>query len=276
MGQRTVFVIGLCFGQQHVQGMLAVADHFCQGNLPGIEVRHIVVDNALAAGPASESVGFTVVPGLNTYHEFSGWQQGLDYIDRMFEPSASDIVLLINDTVHRRRYSVGGDRYFENYRLGRDVESLPPTWAAGYLDDFPRPASILGIEFTSWIRSNFLVFTHDCVQYIRPLVVPLDERRVFGDATHFWADDAPISRNWRAYISSWLFGEADPCFPEYRLNWIKAEPLSQANMEFFRKKAMCILSEHYLTARLQRAGVPIIDFNDYPKLEDRHVAPYYG
>ena len=256
--------------------MLQVADQFCRTNLPGVEVRRIVVDNAFTAGAAARDEGVLVIPGVNTYHEFSGWQAGLDHIERAFAPRPSDIVLLINDTVHRRNYSIGGDRYYEQYRLGGDLDSLPPTWAAGYLDDFPRPVSILGIEFTSWIRSNFLVFTHDCVQYIQPLVIPLDEAQVFGDASHFWSDDAPISRNWRAYISSWLFGEADPRFPEYRLNWIKARPLTPANMGAFRTKAMCILSEHYLTARLQRAGVPIIDFNVYPKLEDRHVAPYYG
>jgi hypothetical protein len=85
-----------------------------------------------------------------------------------------------------------------------------------------------------------------------------------------------MSDNWKAYISSWLFGAEDARFPEYRLKWIRSEKLSPDNRRYFQSKAISILSEHYLTARLLKSKVRIFDFNIYPKTPDRHTSPYYN
>jgi hypothetical protein len=56
--------------------------------------------------------------------------------------------------------------------------------------------------------------------------------------------------------------------------WHKAEPLTAANKAFFRIKALCILSEHYMGARLANWRVPIIDFNLLERTSDRHIGNY--
>jgi hypothetical protein len=273
-----VFVVGLCFGQEHVTGMLTVAEQFCERNFAGHELVHVVVDNKIQDGDAYCAPFGICIPGDNTCFEFSGWQKGLDFIRGMHSPSPSDICVLLNDTVHRRNYATGGNRFFDDFVIRNESSSWPLRWAAGYLDDFPAPTTVNGLEFSTWIRSNFVVFNWACLDLITPLVFPRTENDLFVDnvSEGFWRDGAPLSENWKAYISSWMFGAEDPRFPEYRLKWIRAQKLSEDNRDDFRKKAICILSEHYLTARLQKNGVEIFDFNIYPKLANRHLTPYYS
>ena len=55
----------------------------------------------------------------------------------------------------------------------------------------------------------------------------------------------------------------------------KSTPVTLENHEFFKKKAMCILAEHALSAHLFDMGVSIIDTNVFDKKHDRHVSAYY-
>lgn len=273
----TIYVIGLCFGQEHVDAMLAVADTFCATNFPQCNIVRIVVDNKISNDYENATSKNIVISGDNSYFEFSGWQRGLDYAKSRYACSPNDVCILINDTIHRRSYSTGGDRFFEDFVIKKPSSEWPQKWAAGYIDDFPTPTSILGLHFSTWIRSNFVVFNWECIQFITPLLFPFSDDTLFSEhlADGFWKADAPLSDNWKAYIACWLFGEESSKFPEYRLNWLHCQPLSHANHAIFRRKAVCILSEHYLTARLLHENVDIFDFNIYPKLPDRHIVPYY-
>lgn len=274
----SVYVVGLCFGIDEVAGMLDAADQFCVRNFPGRKVVRVVVDNIVQDSSVLETDFGVCIAGDNSFCEFSGWQKGLDFIRDRYTPSASDVCLLANDTVHRRNYAVGGDRFLDDFRIKRMQSEWPSHWVAGYFDDFPAPAKINGLEFSSWIRSNFVAFNWACLDLISPLVFPCRENELFVDdiTKGFWNPDAPLSENWKAYISSWMFGTEDPLFPEYRLKWIKSQPLSANNHNDFRRKAICILSEHYLSARLLSKNIAIFDFNIYPKLAGRHLTPYYG
>jgi hypothetical protein len=257
--------------------MLDVADQFCERNFPRNNITRIVVDNSLSNKTEVSFSKYAYISGDNTNFEFSGWQSGIDFIMKNYSPSSNDVCILVNDTVHQRNYAIGGDRYFDTFVIRRSSSVWPERWAAGYVDDFPTEASIFGFPVKKWIRSNLIAFNWSCVDLITPLVVPCEENSLFADdiSQGFWRVDAPLSPNWKAYISSWLFGDEDPRFPEYRLKWIKHQKLSHENLNFFRKKSVSILSEHYLTVRLLRGGVDIYDFNSFPKPLDRHLTPYY-
>jgi hypothetical protein len=272
-----VFVIALCFGEEHIAGMLDVVDKFVGGNFPDTDRQLLVVNNQEEHPLEVYRYGGTYINGDNNQHEFSGWQRGISYLARNFFPSATDAVVFLNDTVHRRSYTAGGDRYFEAYQIDHDGPP-PAIWAAGYLDDFPKEVSINGLKFSNWIRSNLFAMNWRAVQLVSPLVFPCSWDEVFDNSNtdQFWGKEAPMSANWMAYISSWLFGTDDPRFPEYRLRWIRSERLCPENRKYFQKKAMSILSEHYLTARLLKSNVKIFDFNIYPKTADRHTSSYYS
>lgn len=273
----SIYIIGVCFGTENVSGMIDVADKFCKKNFPGSDVVNLVVDNSLDTEVCENFPEYRYISGDNNNMEFSGWQHGINFIKKHYHPSHQDVCILVNDTVHRRNYAVGGDRYFDYFCLPQLSAVRPQYWAAGYLDDFPSETSIYGLRVKTWIRSNFIVFNFGCFDFINPLVFPFSEEFLFctNVSDGFWKEDAPLSENWKAYISSWLFGEEDPKFPEYRLKWIKCKALSKDNFGFFRKKAISILSEHYLTARLLNMNTEIYDFNIFPKNVDRHIMPYY-
>lgn len=272
-----VFVTALCYGEEHVDGMLEVANQFVKKNFPHGKLKFIVVNNKLQEEGVTHKYGGVYIKGDNSQHEFSGWQSGIEFINKNLYPSNRDVVVFVNDTVHRRSYTLGGDRYFDNYLIGEKNETFPDLWAAGYLDDFPAEVSIKGHRFSTWIRSNLFAINWAALQLVLPLVFTQDKNEVlFGSEKEgFWSANAPMSDNWIAYISCWLFGEEDSRFPEYRLKWIRAQKINEKNRDYFKQKAISILSEHYLTARLLSSGVKIYDFNTYPKKSDRHLIPYY-
>lgn len=275
---KKIYIIGLCFGKTHLKGMIEVSKEFCSKNFPNISPIYVIVDNKSSSAEMSVYSNVELISGNNEHMEFSGWQVGLNYIAKKYVPSKEDVCLLINDTIHRRSYVVGGERYYDNFILPPFFHIKLEQWAAGYLDDFPKEVSLNGLTFKSWIRSNFILFNWACVDFIDPLVFPIKDSDLFEDNMKlgFWKKSAPISENWKAYISSWLFGEKNDKFPEYTLEWLKSNSLNVKNRDFFRKKAMSILSEHYLTARLKNNNIEIFDFNTYEKNHNRHTTPYYN
>ena len=273
---RRIFVVGLCFGRAHCDDMIKVAQDFCVRNFQSKHTIEVIVDNKLDDGSIEVSGGKYVIAGDNSCNEFSGWEKGLRYIIQNFSPQPYDVCIMINDTIYRRNYGEGGERYFDDFKIELGPEGWPEQWAAGYLDDFPAPAIINGIEFGTWIRSSFVVFSWSCLSVITPLVFPVTEDILFAQdvSSGLWAEEAPLSENWKAYMSSWLFGEKNPRFSEYEASWYGSEPLNADNQLVFRKKALCIMSEHYLTARLRKAHITFFDFNTYPKRPDRHMVSF--
>jgi len=273
-----VFVIGLCYGDEHVGGMLNVAQLFVGKNFPSAKKHQLlIVDNKLAGQYQAKRFGALYINGDNSQQEFSGWQRGVDYLAANFNLIEDDVIVFLNDTVHRRNYAVGGDRYFENYLIINDG-SAPNVGAAGYLDDFPKEVCVNGLKFSTWIRSNLFAMNWATVKIVTPLAFPFPVNEIFDNTNphRFWSEQALMSPNWIAYISSWLFGCEDQRFPEYRLKWLRHQKLSHENRQYFQNKAISILNEHYFTARLLNAGVKIFDFNVYPKTPDRHTLPYYN
>lgn len=270
-----IYVLGLVYGVGGIGELINIAKKFCNKNFPNFYVCYTIINNKI-----NEKIninGVNIILGDNNFFEFSGWQSGLNYIQDNYIIRPHDIVFLLNDTVFKRDYAVGGGDYYDKFFISYDVSTLPDKWVAGYFDDFPQPVEINKLIFQKWIRSNFICFSYSCLNLVSPIVFPVDAARLFTNeySVRFWSDFAPVSENWKAYISSWLFGEDNKNYPEYKLKWLKHKSVNKDNFEFFKKKAICIMSEHYFTARLLHADVHTYDFNIYPKSLDRHVTPYY-
>jgi hypothetical protein len=233
----------------------------------------IIVDNASGAssGFRNWTNGDLVISGDNRLHEFSGWERGYEVACDEFDLADSDLVLFANDTfarqAHRGYLNTLNRKLIEN----RDVCSS----SIGFCDDFPRDAKLLGLTHRWWFRSNIFIHPKATVDRLLPLSFPVEARELFSDdPKEFWRDSDLISENWKAYKSCWLFGTYDRRFPEYKQVWHKAEPLTVANRAFFQMKALCILSEHYMGARLANWRVPVIDFNLLERTSDRHLGTY--
>jgi len=244
---------------------------------PLAKVTFITIDNAIITDSYFEEMRSSIrISGDNSQYEFSGWDCGISFINKELKISNNTMILFANDTFYRRNYKDGTnflDIFDAPILEGKNIS----TSAVGYLDDFPKNVRINGIVYKSWIRSNIFILPISVVSAIYPLSIEFPLSEVFSDSIDkFWSDSDLISENWKAYISSWMFGVENKNFPEYKLHWLKAEPLCENNWEMFKKKALCILSEHYLSAKLHKLNVPIIDTNIFEKKINRHVSAYYA
>ena len=234
----------------------------------------IIVDNASHACSADRSWtnGDLVISGDNRMHEFSGWERGYGIACDEFKLTNDDLILFANDTFDRqahRGYLDALDRRLVENRNVR-VSSI------GYRDDLPRDARLLGLVHRWWFRSNIFIHPKATVDSLWPLCFPVTGKELFSDdhPGTIWNGSDLISENWKAYVSCWLYGACDPRFPEYKLVWHRAQPLTADNRKFFQMKALCILSEHYMGARLADLHVPVIDFNVLERTNDRHIGNY--
>lgn len=272
-----IYINYLLYGIEHLESGVKHLEVILERMLPGVPRTWLIVDNSVTHSAVQQTATDRwMLSGENSIWEFSGWDCGYEFIREQFGLGAGDVILFANDTFHRRAYSLGGTSYLDEFDaklvLGRDLTRE----VVGYLDDFPQEVFLMGIHYDSWIRSNIFMIPAEITERLYPLAFPLQSEEIFsGDMYKFWGRTDKISENWKAYISSWLFGVENPDFPEYRLHWHKAQPVNPDNWEFFKTKARCILSEHYLAARLHHWGIPIIDANRFERKPERHLVPYY-
>lgn len=272
-----VYIIYLIYGQAHLKSGLKSLESIMDKMFPGVSRTCLIVDNSVTHPTIQQiSPDYWQLSGENSCWEFSGWDHGYQFANKHFGLGNRDVILYANDTFHRRAYSLGGSSFLDEFNsdlvFGHDLTQE----VIGYLDDFPKEVSLMGIRYDSWIRSNIFLIPFNIAERLYPLVFPLQHDEIFSSDMHkFWSETDKISENWKAYISSWLFGTENPDYPEYLLHWHKAQPVNSDNWDFFKTKALCILSEHYLTARLHQWGVSIINANLFDKKADRHLSPYY-
>lgn len=276
-----IFILFLCFGDDHlISGFRKIFD-ISRRMFTSAEINAVVIQNnvntkldlGFIQGFDLSSIEY--IYGDNSCHEFSGWDVGFNFLKNKFKLEEKDLIVFANDTFHRRMYTDGGSDYlnFFNAQLLHKINSNK--FAIGYLDDFPNTVSLLDISYKCWIRSNIFMLSYLVAEQVHPLKFPLNRNLIFNENGSFFKNNSLVSENWRAYISSWLFGESSKFSPEYNLTWIKSQKLSDLNRVFFQTKALTILSEHYLSARLHELKIDIIDTNTYPKRADRHITPYY-
>ncbi len=270
-----IVIIYLIYGDQYLDSGLTNLKLVAERMFPEREKVTLVVDNVIRQSESysiDHQLTNRVIGGDNRTHEFSGWDHGYKVACEEYALRDEDIILFANDTFHRRV----GLSYLNELtpELLRGHSMTGST--VGYCEDFPRDVRLMGIKYRSWIRSNIFFHPKPIADRLVPLAFPLPPDEIFSGTTEpFWSDTDQISDNWKAYISSWMFGTEDSNYPEYRLHWHAAAQPNAKNLSFFQTKARCILSEHYMAARLFDWGIPIIDFNMLERKPDRHVAPYY-
>ncbi|WP_233800165.1 hypothetical protein [Paraburkholderia sp. HP33-1] len=277
IGATRVIALFLVYGRTYADEGISHIRKMVERMLPNAKLQIIIIDNKIDQPFENMDRPIWEVAGDNTLGEFTGWDHGYQFAKRVLDLNADDLILFANDTFFRRNYRDGGVSYMDFFDRsiveGHDLTKE----CIGYLDDFPRSVELMGIRYTSWIRSNVFFLPYNVCENLGKLTFPLPEEEIFAsDYRTFWGGTGKISDNWKAYISSWLFGYSDSKFPEYQLHWHSARKPDAENFAFFKRKARAILSEHYLTARLHAAGIPIIDTNLFPRLSDRHTAPYYN
>ena len=266
-------MVGLCFGTDSIEEARQIAYRVASTNKRITEYVDLIVDNKMEYTRLDS--GIEIWPGDNELLEFSGWMSSLQRNNVEYSPRDYDIFMFYNDTLPKRSYSDGGRSYYLDYSLLEILEDSP--WIAGFVDDFPEDTTVMDYSIRSWIRSNIFCMSGSALKLLGSLVSVDQCEMVTGECLEdgFWLDEGIVCERWKAYISSWLFGERDTRYPEYTLEWINASPLSVDTFELSRKKVLSILNEHLLTARARALGISILDWNITSKRVGRHTRPYY-
>jgi hypothetical protein len=252
-------IVYLQYDDHHHQAGIAKLIKLTDAFFPKSKRRLCVVDNALT-GNLEMSLGpdRDFISGDNSCRDFSGYDKGIQWLKQAFPEPQNTIWIFANDTFHRD-LGVPTLRYFQKeiVKLGIHRKAF-----VGYADQYPREIELFGLGLNKWIRTHFFFLDSEALSKVLPLTIPLEDKEIFGgDRTHrFFKEPSPLSRNYRDYLKTWLFGKRDPS-GEFSVHWRAAEKLTPENFEDFKAKTKAILSEHYLSARLQKAGVPIFPVN---------------
>ena len=262
MATPEIRVVYLQFGSEHFQDGYGHLVGLLNEWFPENPRRICVVDNSLEGDfEISLNSDTDLVSGDNTARDFSGYDRGIRWLNSACASRRRLIWVFANDTFHRD-LGVATSRYFTKtvVRFGLEKRAF-----VGFEDSYPKTVEIFGLKLRRWMRTNFFILPGDVVDRVYPLTMQFIDSEVFGGTPNsFFRRPSPLSENYRNYLCTWLFGKRDPR-REFRFVWRSAERLTRENLTDFQIKAKAILSEHYLSARIQALGTKIFPVNN-PRL----------
>jgi hypothetical protein len=253
-----VYLVLVEFGQQREQTALsllaAILDRVC----PGAAVRTVIVDNALERDVDREiGPGCHRVKGDNTLREFSGWDRGIEWLDRMYAPAPHSIFALANDTVVR------ADKHDRVRDLPADrLAAVSRGALVGWIDEYPRAVEVFGLALRQWIDTSLVIAERRTLAAVLPLARPVDDDVFSEDWRVIFGEPSPLSENYRVYLKTYFFG--DRIDREFEHGWYAQEPVTERNFEAFKLKLRCVFCEHLLSARARALGIPLVDIRLTP------------
>lgn len=255
-----VLAVFLQFSNQHqASGMLALSKLVAR-LFPAQAPSFAIVDNKITQRQETQLAhNVDLISGDNSCREFSGYDRGLAWHESFGEIDPATPCIVANDSFHRHY----GDGYLRLFTPARLARAMSGAGMLGYVDAFPQPQSIFGLEFRKWVRTSLLIAPYGTIKKLTPFDPKFDQRSLFrSDANPaFFAPEAPLSEWYQAFLRWWLFSEA-PADETFKPEWHSKQPISEKNIQAMREKACCILGEHLLSARAQSLGVPLIAANE--------------
>ena len=262
------WLVLVAFGPTHERPALELLLATLHRVRPGTPIRTVVVDNARAGGADLEiDRGVTRISGDNTLREFSGWDRGLEWLERRFGPAPDSLIVLANDTVARpeKRQYVGSG-------FSRTIADCSIDALAGWVDEYPRPIELFGLVMRQWVDTSLVIASWRTLTALRPLARPIDDEAVFGsDSRHFFREPSPLSENYRTYLKTYFFGEQID--RDFVHGWYAQAPLAEHNFDAFKGKLRSVFCEHLLSARARAHGIPLVDIHPIPRPIDPPGVP---
>lgn len=221
--------------------------------------RVLVFNNAALKTDSSISKlskGWNFIEGSNIQHEFSAWQEGLDFFRESYGDQLS--VILVNDTVaHHRKFS-----FFRKLAFLAALPRKSSSCIVGFTNKLPCGShfQVYAHKTDLWV-STFLFFVDaEALKKINYRIWTREENDdcVLGgsDNAKFFTDR--VSENLKKYLCEWLFEGG----------WYKSESLSEFNCDRFKVKAKSIINEKLLSAQCDLHDIKIRDpFYCYQSLE---------
>lgn len=213
----------------------------------------------------AQQAEWAIIPGSNAQMEFSGWQEGLRWLQQRRKGRRS--VLLVNDTVTTHRH-------FSRFRwlaFRRALAKVRGAVVIGFTDRLPNqePFSVMELQAERWI-STYIVYLSSSA--LERLQYQLWSPRALDECVPASLHEdcflsARVSPNLRAHLRWWLF----------KGGWYRSCKLTEDSQPMLKRKARSIVSEMLLSVRASAHGIEIIDpFDGQPWLrwsdyEDRRL-----
>lgn len=208
----------------------------------GCRIRFVRIDNKHETLGLNQSGPILTMGGDNRYREFSGWQKGVEAIDRLGLPC--DLVLLVNDM-----FLTPGESFLKDY-ASRDLlqRSLDQRAIIGRIDSTGTHYTAYGYDLSRWICTNCFLAPKAALEALGTLVTVRENLSDFlaegyPEGEGLFKGDAPMNEAYKAWLVEWL-----------TQRWHSRFVVSAATWELFRTKVRNILNEALLTARFAEAG----------------------
>lgn len=247
-------VLFVCYGQTHVPDGIRLLQQTMMRVLPNNCPLIGVIDNQLAESHFQElSDNMLLIGGNNYNREFSGWDCAIRKLSEIAVLEDNCPIVLANDSFHRS-YGTGWLSLFTRHHVER---ALKRGAIIGWIDRYPKSVDAFGGSFRRWIRTNFFIMNAGTLAKLTPLAISGDTSAWFGaDKSNFFSAAAPLSLEHRQYISDFLFGLKQS---SYRGKWHSQKKNENESIDFFRSKALSIISEHRMSAAASALGIPLYD-----------------
>jgi hypothetical protein len=245
---RVLTILARFGSEQYAGAEKTIADLFAR-QMPQIERRVVIVDNALPRHVIEERRESVLIGGDNAAREFSGFDRAIDFVGS--EIWTYDLVHFATSAFYTLYVA-----YLE--RFDTALLQAAAGWPAciGHIDCYDESIGLRGFRAQHWIRSCFFFLPPSEVKALGSLVsVPPDVAWFSGNPQQPFCDDAPLTQRYRDYITRWLTGSG----VGQGVEWHSRFALTHETLRAFEQKAVAILNEQMLSVRLQALGCRLVD-----------------
>ncbi len=251
-----VFLLYLRFGESRGMAPFEQMRKLARRWFPLAVQRIVVVDNAITVDLEREiRRNVDLISGDNVEREFTGYEKGLQFLQRRYGLRASSPIIVGNDTFLS---SYGGGKFLKDFTLANVHVGLALGALVGHVDSYPEPVGWDGKKFQRWVRTSLMVARWEALQALLPLSLPYEDKELFAAKEGFFAKNAPPDETYREYLETWLFRDAKEG-SAFRESWHSKEKLTKQSRDRMRAKARCIFCEHQLSLRAQEKKIPLFD-----------------
>ena len=248
-GTVRILTIFTRFGTDRYPSAEHELDELFGAQLPDVDRDVVVVDTALAPGLVERAERRILLGSDNVSWEFSAVDTALAFVgNRLW---AYDLVNIAT-SAFRQLYT----GYLSRFRPAVLEAIAGRTVCLGHIDCYNEPVRVLDFASQHWIRTSCFFLPPTELGILAQMQSAGSSRRWFsGDPRRPFREDAPLSANYQRLIVDWLTGQDTG----QGVTWHSAIALDSDRLRFFEQKALTILNEHLLSARLRAAGCRLID-----------------
>lgn len=224
-------------------------DDIFRRQLPDVERTVVIVDNALPPGFVERRPNGALIGGDNSAREFSAFDRALDFVGSRIW--SHDLVHFAT-SAFRTLYVA----YLDRIDAGALAAVNGRPVCLGHIDCYNDPIEVMTFRSQHWVRSCFFFLPPSEARALGRFAFVTGGSRFFsGDPDAPFRADAPVSPNYREYISNWLAG-ADI---GQGVAWHSGFALTREALPAFEHKVVSILNEHLLGIRLRALGCRLVD-----------------